>query len=174
MLAHIPAGTQIVVEPLAPDAWARESGSVSPRIRKGYRWVKYPSLLSRISPDGALQPNAERPVGIEDYERTLSPALIGFYERHGYCWVMSTSAESGRAFVNPRALPDAVAYYRALERAGHVVFRASPYRRSSAPTRFSFDWTFDYYPLGYYRPGPEVVVYKLDGGACATRGPAVR
>jgi hypothetical protein len=31
---------------------------------------------------------------------------------------------------------------------------------------FDFDWSFDYYPLAYHRPGPEMVVYRLHGGRC--------
>jgi hypothetical protein len=38
---------------------------------------------------------------------------------------------------------------------------------------FNFDWSFDYYPLAYARPGPEMTVYRLTGGACrAARGDA--
>ena len=32
---------------------------------------------------------------------------------------------------------------------------------------FGFDWSFDYYPLAYHRPGPEMIVYRLHGGRCA-------
>ncbi|HVA18952.1 MAG TPA: glycosyltransferase family 39 protein, partial [Solirubrobacteraceae bacterium] len=51
MVAHIPAGTPIVVEPVAPDAW-------------GKRWRKYPSTLSRISASGGLEPSVRSEVGI--------------------------------------------------------------------------------------------------------------
>jgi 4-amino-4-deoxy-L-arabinose transferase-like glycosyltransferase len=165
MLAHIPAGAPIVVEPVAPDGWARESG-LRARRRLGYRWVKYPSLVSRISPAGSLRPGVGRVVGIEEYERTLSPALIGFYESHGYCWVISGSTESGRAFADPKAVPLAIAYYRALAKHGEVVYRGSPYARAQAPVAFNFDWSFDYYPRAYHRPGPEMTVYRLHGGRC--------
>jgi len=153
MLAHIPAGTPIVVEPVAPDAW-------------GQHWKKYPSTLSRISADGALDPSAEHSVGIEDYERTLSPVLIGYYERHSYCWVVSGSMQSGRAFADPKAVPQAIAYYAALSKQGEVVYRVSPYGRGRHPVAFDFDWSFDFYPLAYHRPGPEMIVYRLRGGRC--------
>ncbi len=68
-------------------------------------------------------------MALEDYERTLGPALIAYYERLGYCWVLSGYTQSGRAFVNPKALPDAIAYYRALEAGSHVVYRVSPYAK---------------------------------------------
>jgi hypothetical protein len=108
-------------------------------------------------------------VGLEDYETTLHPALVGFYEREGYCWVITGSTESGRAFADRRAVPAAIAYYRALARSGEVVFRASPYAggeggRESVP--FNFDWSFDYYPQAYDRPGPQMTIYRLRGGRC--------
>jgi len=64
-------------------------------------------------------------------------------------------------------VPLALAYYRALERQGEVVYRASPYTRSGHPVAFGFDWSFDYYPLSYERPGPTMTVYRLHGGRCA-------
>jgi hypothetical protein len=32
---------------------------------------------------------------------------------------------------------------------------------------FNFDWSFDFYPLAYERPGPVMTIYRLRGGACA-------
>lgn len=153
MLAHIPPGAPIVVERVAPDGW-------------GTRWNKYPSLLLRISPTGAIEPDATEKVGIEDYERTLAPALIGYYQAHDYCWVVSGSTQSGRAFADPGEVPLAIAYYRALARQGEVVYRASPYTPGQGPVAFDFDWSFDYYPLAYDRPGPAMTVYRLHGGRC--------
>jgi hypothetical protein len=124
MLAHIPGGAPIVVEPVAPNAWSA-------------RWNKYPSLSSRISAAGALAPAAAGvKVGIEDYERTLAPPLLDYYRAHGYCWIVSGSTESGRALADPREAPSAIAYYRALARAGEVVYRASPYAAGQGPVAF--------------------------------------
>jgi hypothetical protein len=106
-------------------------------------------------------------VATENYVRTLSPALVADYEQHGYCWVVSGSTQSGRAFADPRAVPLAIAYYRTLEERGEVVFRSSPYGRGEGPVPFGFDWSFDYYPLAYERPGPSITVYRLRGGRCA-------
>ena len=33
--------------------------------------------------------------------------------------------------------------------------------------KFNFDWTFNYFPLAYNRPGPVITVYRLHGGKCA-------
>jgi hypothetical protein len=153
MVAHIPPDTPIVVEPVAPDAW-------------GSRWNKYASLKLRISSSGALVPDSLAFVSIEDYERTLSPALIGYYEQNGYCFVVTGTTQSGRAFADPRAAPQAIAYYRALAAAGEILYQASPYARGAGPVPFGFDWSFDYYPLAYHRPGPTMTVYRLRGGRC--------
>ncbi len=166
LLANVPAGSQIVVEPVSPDVWARELPGGLPPGFNSYVWHKYPSLLLRIAPDGSLVARPSQVVGIENYERTLSPALIGYYEQHGYCTVLSGSTESGRALADPQAAPLAVAYYRALARQGEVVFRASPYARGAGAVAFGFDWSFDYYPLAYERPGPYMTVYRLRGGRC--------
>jgi hypothetical protein len=104
---------------------------------------------------------------VEDYEYTLTPSLLAYYEQRGYCWVVSGSTQSGRAFADPREAPGAIAYYRALASQAQVVYRISPYARGSAAPGFSFDWTFDYYPLAYSLPGPEMTVYRLHGGSCA-------
>jgi hypothetical protein len=165
MLAHVPAGAGVVVEPVSPDNWARETRPGTSTSANAYRWNKYPSLLSRIAPGGALQPSTHK-VGIEEYERTLSPALLGYYERHGYCWVLTGSTQSERAFADPRAVPEATAYYRALAEQGEVVHRASPYAAGKGPVGFDFDWSFDYYPLAYERPGPTMTMYRLHGGRC--------
>ena len=166
MLAHVPAGAPIVAEPVSPDEWAREVRPGSSSAGNRYRWDKYPSLESRISAGGALDPSALKLETIENYERTLSPALIPFYESHGYCWVVSGSTQSGRAFADPKALPLAIAYYRELARQGEVAYRSSPYARGAKPVGFGFDWSFNYYPLAYHRPGPVMTVYRLHGGRC--------
>jgi hypothetical protein len=167
MQAHIPIGARVVVEPLVPDGWAQDIGHPTPLTSNGDRWLKWHSLVSVVAPSGALRPGHPQVVSIEDYERTLSPALIGWYERNGYCWVVSGYAEAGRAFADPAQVPHAIAYYRALARQAEVVYRASPYRHGARPVAFNFDWTFDYYPLAYARPGPEMTVYRLRGGQCA-------
>ena len=169
MLAHVPRRARIVAEPISPDGWAREDpGAVPARSNRGV-WLKYPGLVNRLSPTDPSGPLQQRgpTVATENYVRTLSPALVADYEQHGYCWVVSGSTQSGRAFADPRAVPQAIAYYRTLKERGEVVFRASPYGRGEGPVPFGFDWSFDYYPLAYERPGPSITVYRLRGGGCA-------
>jgi 4-amino-4-deoxy-L-arabinose transferase-like glycosyltransferase len=167
MVEHVPAGAHVVIEPVVPDPWAQDIGHPTPTTRNGYRWIKYAALVSVIAPDGSLAPEQAQQVNLEDYERTLSPALIPYYERLGFCWVVSGSTQSGRATADPGAVPHAVAYYRALAQQAEVVYHASPYSPGKGPVAFDFDWTFDYYPLAYDRPGPEMTVYRLHGGRCS-------
>ena len=167
MVANIPAGAKIVVEPIAPDEWAREVRPGTSTAGNPYRWPKYPGLLPRVDAAGGLEAQPGPQVGIESYETTLAPALVGYYEAHGYCWVISGSTQSGRAFADARAVPRALAYYDTLARRGDVVYRASPYVQGHGPVAFGFDWSFDYYPLAYSRPGPQMTIYKLRGGRCA-------
>jgi 4-amino-4-deoxy-L-arabinose transferase-like glycosyltransferase len=160
LLAHVPAGARIVVEPIAPNSrrvpfnWAA-------------RWSAFPDFLTHRGRHGKLAVRAGRVVGLENYERTLSPALIDLYQRAGYCWVVTGSTEEGRARADPTAVPQAVAYYAALAKRATRVFEASPYSPGVRSIPFNFDWSFDYYPAGYARPGPEVAIYRLHGGRCA-------
>ncbi|MGH2905067.1 MAG: ArnT family glycosyltransferase [Solirubrobacteraceae bacterium] len=162
-VAHIPAGARIVLEPVVPNAWLDETagdGTVYPR------WVKFQALRVVLDPATGRPETGHRTVALEDYERTLSAPLVDYYERHGYCWVVSGYTQSGRALANPRLVPGAVGYYRELARRGEVAYHVSPYSSGSDHVAFNFDWTFDYYPLAFHRPGPEMTVYRLRGGTC--------
>jgi len=172
MLTHIPAGARIVAEPVELEEWAREAQPGTATVSNPYRWQLYPALKLHIAADGSIAPAFIREVGLENYETTLYPALIDFYQREGYCWVITGSTESGRAFADRKAVPGAIAYYRKLARDGEVVHRASPYSRGQGGREslaFNFDWSFDYYPLAYDRPGPQMTIYRLRGGRCAGR-----
>jgi hypothetical protein len=160
MLANIPAGARVVVEPVVPNVWLTDGDSAVAR------WRKFPALGMVIDPQTGGPVSARQTVILENYEQTLSPGLVGYYERHGYCWVVSGYTQSGRASVNPPPHPNAPAYYRELARRSSVVYHISPYSSASSAVKFSFDWTFDYYPLAYQRPGPEMTIYRLHGGQC--------
>jgi hypothetical protein len=63
-------------------------------------------------------------------------------------------------------VPRAIEYYVALARRGQRTFAVTPYRPGKEAVKFSFDWSFDYYPMNYERPGPTVVVYRLHDASC--------
>jgi hypothetical protein len=168
MVDHVPSGSKIVVEPVVPDGWAQDIGRPSVLTSNGNRWNKFPTSRSLIDPDtGDPAPPPGVIVNIEDYERTITPAVLDSYERQGYCWVVTGSSQRGRAEAEPEIVPDAVAYYRDLERRADIAYRASPYAEGAGQVTFNFDWSFDYYPLAYHRPGPVMTVYRLKGGRCA-------
>ncbi len=166
LVAHVPARSKIVVEPVVPDGWAQDVGHPSPLTANGNRWLKFPTTRSPEARDGSLSAGAGPAINIEDYEHHLQPALVAAYAQGGYCWVISGSTQSGRAGVNPAQVPQAVAYYRRLDQDAQLAFESSPYGSGDHAVPFNFDYTFDYYPLAYHRPGPVMKVYRLSGGAC--------
>jgi hypothetical protein len=166
LVDNVPANTKIVVEPVVPDAWASDVGRPNPGTANGARWSKFPTSRSNIADDGSVIPGPGRIVNIEDYERTLYPGLIDKYLAKGYCWVVVGSTQRGRAEAQPQIVPRAIDYYRELERRSTLAYEASPYRKGAKPVKFNFDWTFDFYPLAYERPGPVMQIYRLRGGKC--------
>ncbi|HTN24270.1 MAG TPA: glycosyltransferase family 39 protein [Solirubrobacteraceae bacterium] len=168
MVANVPAGKKVVIEPVVPDQWAQDIGNPLPIIPNGNRWNKYPLSRSQIDPKtGRLLPGEGVIVNIEDFERVLRPELVSLFEQQEYCWVVVGSTQRGRAEAEPSVVPNALAYYKELERRSTVAYDASPYSKGKGPVGFNFDWTFNYYPLAYNRPGPEMTIYRLNGGKCA-------
>jgi hypothetical protein len=101
----------------------------------------------------------------------LTPGLVSAFEQGQYCWIVVGSSQRGRAEAEPRAVPGALAYYRELERRSTIAHEVSPYAKGKGSVNFNFDWTFDYYPLAYVRPGPQMTIYRLHGGRCALPQP---
>jgi len=167
LIEHVPARARLVIEPIVPKSGKPPDNWTAP-------WSALTDLLTHRGPRGILYVLAGRPVKLEDYERTLSPALVSLYLRDGYCWVVTGSSEEGRALADPKAVPKAVAYYRALAKAGKRVLSVSPLAGARTEVPFNFDWSFDYYPADYVRPGPLVTVYHLHGGACTQSRPRQR
>lgn len=99
----------------------------------------------------------------ERYTRALRPSLIDRYRRAGYCTVVTMSTIRGRAEIDRD--PQALAYYRRLERESRLLFEALPYREGAGRVPFDFESLLLYYPRAFERPGPEVKVYRLD--ACS-------
>ena len=108
-------------------------------------------------------PDSER----DDAARRLEPAVLDILEREGVCWFVTGSFAYGRVYAEPNEVPSAVLFYRKLAREAEVAYRAIPYDPGAGPVAFNFDWSTNFYPLAYHRPGPEMVVYRLTGGACA-------
>jgi 4-amino-4-deoxy-L-arabinose transferase-like glycosyltransferase len=151
MVENIREGDRVVIEPIAPDQWAMDVGRPSAATGTGNRWIKWPTSRFR-----------GRVVKLEDFERTLRVSLLDRYERAGYCHVVTGSTQYGRALAEPGEVPQAIRYYDELRRRGEVVYRVSP--RGDEPVRgFSFDFSFNSYPLDFERPGPEIVIYRLRG-----------
>jgi hypothetical protein len=151
MVRNIPEGTRIVIEPIAPDQWATDVGHPSRLTDEGRRWDKWRTSNYQ-----------GRRIKLEDYERTLSPPMLDRYARRGYCYVLTGSTQMGRALREPDAVPGAIAYYRALERRSDVLYRVGP----GAARPFSFDFSYNAYPLAYDRLGPEITIRRLRGGQC--------
>jgi hypothetical protein len=183
MVRNVPPRAKVVVEPIVPDSWFSAQGSLRDlpatalrRITPGGRlWVKFPTGRTQLDMKGRKLPGGRgRTLRPEDYERITRPALVGAYERGGYCWVMIGSTQYGRALAARGEVPNAIRYYDQLARRGRLVYAVDPYRPGEGPEPFNFDWSFDYYPLSYDRPGPAVRVYRLGAGACAALKPPRR
>ncbi|HEX7289769.1 MAG TPA: glycosyltransferase family 39 protein [Conexibacter sp.] len=167
LLAQVPAGARVVVEPVVPARWLEDPNRAAPATPGGQRWRLWNIARADVDDAGRSLPNGRtRFVKVDKYERTLRPALIDRYVAQGYCHVVTASHQFGRAFAQPDEVPQAIAYYAALARRGDVVARFSPYREGAKPPPFNFDWSFDWYPLAYARPGPLIVVHRLHGGVC--------
>jgi 4-amino-4-deoxy-L-arabinose transferase-like glycosyltransferase len=156
MLDHVPRNAKVVTEPFFANAWNSPwpHAITSPRLLLG---------------------------GESAYARYLSNRLVRAYLDHGYCWIVTSSQYWGLTLLDPTIAKRAASYYGALARHGMVRFSASPWGEVGRPggpgedvVPFDFDWTYDFYPLSYERPGPMVQVYRLRGGLCSPPAPALQ
>jgi hypothetical protein len=155
MVENIPIRSKVVIEPFLPSAWAADPESVTRGTGNGFRWNKWATTRYQ-----------GRVIRFEDYERTTRPALVSSYERGGFCWVVTGSTQYGRAYAEPDEVPRALEYYDELERRGELVYEVTPFGSPEDRVPFSYDFSFNAYPLDYDRMGPEVRIYKLSGGDC--------
>lgn len=123
-------------------------------------------MVSRLI--GWENPRTDAKVTSEIYPLWLDPQLVGMYEDAGICLVVTEGLTKGRALVEKGAYPSAEAYYAELDRRGSVLRRFSPYARDRDPVAFNYEWSNNYYPLSFERPGSEIVVYELSGGKCSS------
>jgi hypothetical protein len=153
MLEHIPRRAKVVIEPKHHDYWQAP-------------WPRSSQ---------ALFDRQGREIVPHLYAPHLVPRLVPLYERKGFCWVQVSSDYWGPALKDESGQTEgAREYYRALADHGRVVFSASPYGSVEdrvAPGRdeveYNQDWAFNFYPLAYARPGPAVLIYRLENGVCA-------
>jgi hypothetical protein len=156
MVANVPQGAKIVLEPIAPDQWATDPGRPSAVSGNGARWIKWRTSRARF----VGEKGPARRVKLEDYERTLEPRFLDSYAKGGFCFVITGSTQSGRAFAEPEQVPSAIAYYEELERRGEKAFEVAP---ADEDVPFSFDFSFNAYPLAFHHQGPAITVYRLPG-----------
>jgi Dolichyl-phosphate-mannose-protein mannosyltransferase len=146
LVKHYPDRLRIVIEPAVPARYYRRvsaSGAGDPEHKQFIR-----GFLRDITDTHDV------------YATTLAPKTIETYRRAGFCLVMTMSLIRGRA-QNANLAP-ALAYYRALEQQSKLVFHVSPYKPGAKPVKFNFDLSYNYYPTAFYRPGPEVWIYRLN------------
>jgi hypothetical protein len=143
LVANEPSALRVVIEPAVPARYYRRQGRGGLHGRKAF--VR-----------GFAKHQAETRV---QYPSLLKPEYVDSYRRSGFCLVMTMSLIEGRA-VNAH-LARALAYYDRLRRDSDVVFHLSPYKADAKPPRFDFDFSYNYYPGAFERPGPEVTIYKL-------------
>jgi hypothetical protein len=134
MDTNIPDGAKVVVEPFVPGDYLT--------IDATRTFDAFP---------------IKRP--FQAYEKKLKPALVAQYQAQGYCWVVVGSHQKDRGLA--AGLKNAKAYYRALDRASASITRFSPYRAGAGPVAFSYDFSFNYEPRAYERPGPLVEIHRL-------------
>lgn len=149
MFENVPEDAKVITEPFFANSW----NSPWPHA------ITSPRLL--LGGEGA-------------YAGYLSDRLVRAYLRHGYCWVVASSSYWGLALSDDVVAKRAQTYYDALARHGTVRFSASPWGpvdNAGGPGKdvvpFDFDFSYDFYPLAYDRPGPYVQVYELNGPRCA-------
>jgi hypothetical protein len=129
--ANVPERAPLVVEPFVPASW-----------------------LEAL--DRPLWP-VERP--FQAYEKRLRVRHIDRYRERGHCWVVVGSTQKQRGL--KAGLRSSRNYYRALDAQSERTVELSPFRRGADPVEFSYDYSFNYFPRAYERPGPVVEIHRL-------------
>ena len=147
MIEHIPEDAGVVTEPLQAPSWHSPWERGRSSLQSQYDSRKYAEYLDR--------------------------GLVDDYREAGYCWIVASSNYWGLTLNDAQEAGDARAYYETLARESDLVFAASPWGPVDSPgyidddeVAFNFDFTYDFYPLAYDRPGPRVHIYRLRGGEC--------
>ena len=149
LVANLPRGERAVIEAIASPGFAR----VREHRKAKLRWPAF-----RMPPGRS-----------EDIAMKLNPGLLDSYANQGFCVVVVGSIQKGRAYKDPALVPGAIAYYEALDANSRKVASFSPMKRGEPLPEFNFDLSYNYSPRGYERPGPQVDIYRLQNGFCATQ-----
>jgi hypothetical protein len=107
---------------------------------------------------------------VEKYATTLNSELLNTYAKGGYCYVVVGSIQKGRVTKDPSNAPaGASAYYKALDdpAVATKVKTFSPVKPGSTLPTFNFDISYNWEPLNYQRPGPQIDIYRLKNGDCS-------
>jgi hypothetical protein len=151
LVENYPGSLRAVIEPAVPTSFYRIERSKSRKRQFVRGFIR----------DIRRAVNVEAPDGTTiTYAASLNPGVIDQYRSKGFCLVATMSLIRGRA-ENAR-VPGALAYYDRLERESELVYSVSPYKDGADPVPLHFDFSYNYYPTAYERPGPEVQVYRLD------------
>ncbi|MDX8151477.1 glycosyltransferase family 39 protein [Patulibacter brassicae] len=187
LLEHVPAGDGVVLESMSPAAWQPTFDG-----RQAWfsltRWSIYHSIPAVQRRDRDRYPRQTRTkAGFSGWVGILYPELVDRFQQYGYCWVVTSSYQAGRAARTPYLARQAVRFYRELARRGTLVHQISPFARDAtgpggtrgpfgpleAPVKYQIDRQATTYELAYDRPGPLVSVYRLTGGRCAAPSPVI-
>jgi hypothetical protein len=144
-------GIRVVIEPGVPDNFYRVEGGRNRQrqfVRGFIRDVRRRTVLD--APEGADT----------TYAASLTPDLIDLYRQQGFCMVVTMSVIRGRA--ENAKVPQALAYYDRLERESKRLFYVNPYDPGADRVDLHYDFSYNYYPRAFARPGPEVGVYRLN------------
>jgi 4-amino-4-deoxy-L-arabinose transferase-like glycosyltransferase len=161
LVANVPQGTKVAFEPIAPTEWYGVTPGGGPKANPARQWERFNRTQAIIAELGKAFRGARLPANFQNYERTLSPALIDVYRREHVCWVVTGSSQYGRARVESYRAPEALKYYKALRKQATVAFKVSPVAKGATLPHYQVDKSFNYVESAYHRPGPEMIVYKL-------------
>ncbi len=122
----------------------------------GTRIVIEPTLPSRLT----TGVRGAKPFSVlaRGFDVQPQPADVATYRDLGACFVVSQHTYRQRMEARDRAVSDA--YYARLRSESDSVRTFSPFHAGES-VPLHFDWSFDYYPRAYVRPGTEVTIYRL-------------
>ena len=159
LVANVPKGTKVAFEPIAPTEWYGVTAGGGVDAPRGTQWARFNRSQDIIAELAKSYRGALRPANFQNYERTLTPALLDVYRREGVCWHVAGSTQYGRAQAEPHRAPEALKFYKALKEQADVAFKTSPV--DGKLPRYQVDKSFNYIDSAYKRPGPEMIVYRL-------------